>query len=165
MKSLYECIMYVCETAVGVLADSEKFPSSWLFNYRWDKAKLTRTAKRKAKGKKHEKGQTDTAVTCLPNSAKIAFITVGGRTSCIVPSVQHKNVQHESDKEVNDNRSGNRVTRTKTEIEDKSCDSIRKEETLYRKRKKSLEVPLPTEITRKSPRLHKNSSQARSIST
>lgn len=63
--------MHVCQTAVAGLADSEKFPKDWLFKYRW------------GKGKKD-------AITCLPNGAEISFITVGGRTSCIVPSIQKK---------------------------------------------------------------------------
>ncbi|POS86535.1 hypothetical protein EPUL_001236, partial [Erysiphe pulchra] len=119
MKVLYNCIMHVCETAVGVLADSEKFPSSWLFNYRWGKAKLNRTAKQKVKENEDGKGQTNTAITCLPNGAKISFITVGGRTSCIVPSVQQKKVQNKSGMEENESKSGSRGTRTKSEIEDK----------------------------------------------
>ncbi|KAI1000488.1 hypothetical protein K3495_g7707 [Podosphaera aphanis] len=71
IKQLHKSIMYVCQTAVAALADSTKFPEDWLFNYRW------------GKGKKD-------APTSLPNGAPITFITVRGRTSCIVPSVQKK---------------------------------------------------------------------------
>jgi formamidopyrimidine-DNA glycosylase len=63
--------MYVCQTAVDLLADSSKFPEEWLFKHRW------------GKGKKD-------SVSTLPNGAKITFLTVGGRTSCVVPSVQKK---------------------------------------------------------------------------
>ena len=63
--------MHVCQTAVDALGDSSKFPDEWLFNHRW------------GKGKKD-------AATMLPNGAKITFLTVGGRTSCVVPSVQKK---------------------------------------------------------------------------
>lgn len=63
--------MHVCQTAVDALGDSSKFPDEWLFNHRW------------GKGKKD-------ASTALPNGAKITFLTVGGRTSCVVPSVQKK---------------------------------------------------------------------------
>jgi formamidopyrimidine-DNA glycosylase len=63
--------MHVCQTAVDALGDSNKFPDEWLFNHRW------------GKGKKD-------AATTLPNGAKITFLTVGGRTSCVVPSVQKK---------------------------------------------------------------------------
>lgn len=56
---------------MGVLGDSTKFPDDWLFNHRW------------GKGKKDAPGT-------LPNGAKITFLTVGGRTSCVVPSVQKK---------------------------------------------------------------------------
>jgi formamidopyrimidine-DNA glycosylase len=56
---------------VDLLADSSKFPEEWLFNHRWGK------------------GKKDSAAT-LPNGAKITFLTVGGRTSCVIPSVQKK---------------------------------------------------------------------------
>lgn len=71
MAKLFRSIMYVCDTAVGHLGDSDKFPDDWLFNHRW------------GKGKKD-------ASTTLPTGEKIVFITVGGRTSCVVPSVQKK---------------------------------------------------------------------------
>jgi formamidopyrimidine-DNA glycosylase len=71
LKQLHKSILYVCNTAVDLLADSSKFPEEWLFKHRW------------GKGKKD-------SVTALPNGAKITFLTVGGRTSCVVPSVQKK---------------------------------------------------------------------------
>ena len=71
LKQLHTSILYVTKTAVDLLADSSKFPDEWLFNHRW------------GKGKKD-------APTKLPNGAAITFLTVGGRTSCVVPSVQKK---------------------------------------------------------------------------
>jgi formamidopyrimidine-DNA glycosylase len=71
LKQLHTSILYVCQTAVDLLADSSKFPEDWLFKHRW------------GKGKKD-------SVSTLPNGAKITFLTVGGRTSCVVPSVQKK---------------------------------------------------------------------------
>ena len=71
LKQLHTSLRYVCQTAVDSLGDSSKFPEEWLFNHRW------------GKGKKD-------ARTTLPNGAKITHITVGGRTSCVVPSVQKK---------------------------------------------------------------------------
>ena len=70
IKRLHDAIVYVCGTAVDALAESDKFPKDWLMKYRWDKGKKT--------GGK------------LPNGAKITFLTVGGRTSAVVPSVQRK---------------------------------------------------------------------------
>ena len=70
IKTLHDSIMTVCTTACELLADSEQFPETWLMKYRWDKGKKT--------GGK------------LPNGAKITFLTVGGRTSAVVPSVQKK---------------------------------------------------------------------------
>lgn len=71
IKELHKSTHYVCSTAVNLLADSEKFPSNWLFKHRW------------GKGKKDSPKQ-------LPNGEKITFLTVGGRTSAIVPSAQSK---------------------------------------------------------------------------
>ncbi|KAH6605810.1 formamidopyrimidine-DNA glycosylase [Trichoderma cornu-damae] len=68
---LHESIRYVCQLAVDKLGESDEFPDHWLFNYRWGK------------------GGKD-AATKLPNGEKLAFITVGGRTSCYAPGVQKK---------------------------------------------------------------------------
>ncbi|KAL2875007.1 hypothetical protein SGCOL_009851 [Colletotrichum sp. CLE4] len=74
MKRLYEAVRYVCQTAVDKLGDSDAFPDDWLFNYRWGK------------------GSKD-AASELPNGEKLAFITVGGRTSCYAPGRQKKTGQ------------------------------------------------------------------------
>ncbi|EFQ34416.1 formamidopyrimidine-DNA glycosylase domain-containing protein [Colletotrichum graminicola] len=71
---LYEAVRYVCQTAVDKLGDSDEFPADWLFNYRWGKG---------SKG----------AASALPNGDKIAFVTVGGRTSCYAPARQKKTGQ------------------------------------------------------------------------
>lgn len=71
IKELNSAIHYVCSTSVDLLADSEKFPEHWLFKHRW------------SKGKKN-------VASALPNGDKITFITVGGRTSAVVPNVQKK---------------------------------------------------------------------------
>ncbi|KAL6242126.1 hypothetical protein RBB50_011038 [Rhinocladiella similis] len=70
IAQLHKSIQYVCNTAVELLGDSEKFPDDWLFKHRWQK------------GKKN--------ASTLPNGERIAFLTVGGRTSAVVPSVQKK---------------------------------------------------------------------------
>ncbi|KXG50768.1 Ribosomal protein S13-like, H2TH [Penicillium griseofulvum] len=71
IKALHSAIHYVCSTSIGVLADSEKFPDHWLFKHRWGKGKKNQPA-------------------VLPNGDKITFLTVGGRTSAVVPAVQKK---------------------------------------------------------------------------
>ncbi|PWY80601.1 formamidopyrimidine-dna glycosylase [Aspergillus heteromorphus CBS 117.55] len=71
IKDLHSAMHYVCSTSVDLLADSEKFPADWLFKHRW------------SKGKKN-------TPSVLPNGDKITFVTVGGRTSAVVPSVQKK---------------------------------------------------------------------------
>ncbi|KAK3173837.1 hypothetical protein Dsin_032877 [Dipteronia sinensis] len=71
IKQLHKSIHYVCGLAVELLADSESFPEDWLFKHRWGKGKKSGTNK-------------------LPNGNKIEFLTVGGRTSAVVPAVQKK---------------------------------------------------------------------------
>ncbi|KAL8640162.1 MAG: hypothetical protein Q9228_002887 [Teloschistes exilis] len=71
MKQLHKSIHYVCSTAVELRAESDKFPETWLFKHRW------------GKGKKDDPQR-------LPNGEKIKFLTVGGRTSAIIPSIQKK---------------------------------------------------------------------------
>lgn len=70
VKKLHDAMMFVCNTAVDLLAESDKFPADWLMKHRWTKGK---------------KGGAQ-----LPNGDKITFLTVGGRTSAVVPSVQKK---------------------------------------------------------------------------
>ena len=71
IKQLHKSIHYICSFAVENLADSSKFPEEWLFKHRWGK------------------GKKDSSTT-LPNGSKFVYLTVGGRTSCVVPSVQKK---------------------------------------------------------------------------
>ncbi|KAH6618092.1 Formamidopyrimidine-DNA glycosylase N-terminal domain-containing protein [Chaetomium sp. MPI-SDFR-AT-0129] len=71
VDKLFEAIQYVCQFAVDKLGDSDQFPQDWSFHYRW------------GKGQKGAAGH-------LPNGEKLAFITVGGRTSCYAPEVQKK---------------------------------------------------------------------------
>jgi formamidopyrimidine-DNA glycosylase len=39
VRSLYDKMKYVCETAVQAEADEEKFPDDWLMKHRWNKGK------------------------------------------------------------------------------------------------------------------------------
>ena len=68
IERLHKAIMYVCDTAIEVNADSSLFPKDWLMNHRWSKGKETK----------------------LPTGEKVTFLKVGGRTSAIVPSLQKK---------------------------------------------------------------------------
>mmetsp|Transcript_38747 Transcript_38747/g.51054 ORF Transcript_38747/g.51054 Transcript_38747/m.51054 type:complete len:422 (+) Transcript_38747:53-1318(+) len=67
LKLLLECIGNVCRSAVEVDAQSDKFPSGWLFHYRWNKG---------------------AGPTKMPDGKRIHFETVGGRTTAIVEGVQ-----------------------------------------------------------------------------
>ena len=82
ISQLHKSIHYVCGLAVETLADSSKFPKEWLFKHRW------------TKGKKD-------APTTLPNGSKFVFLTVGGRTSAVVPSVQKKTGPVKKDVDLN----------------------------------------------------------------
>jgi formamidopyrimidine-DNA glycosylase len=95
LKQLHTSILYVCQTAVDTLAESEKFPEDWLFKHRW------------GKGKKDK-------VMQMPNGAKITFLTVGGRTSCVVPSVQKKTGAVASDLDEKDAKSNGKGAKKKT---------------------------------------------------
>ena len=64
-------------------ADSSKFPETWLFKHRW------------GKGKKDSPNR-------LPNGEKIVFLTVGGRTSAVIPSVQKKTGPVKADVKIDD---------------------------------------------------------------
>jgi formamidopyrimidine-DNA glycosylase len=59
---------YILQTAVDCLEARRDFPKGWLFNYRWNKKKNTKDAE----------GRT------------VTFVTSGGRTSAVVPSIQKK---------------------------------------------------------------------------
>lgn len=66
LLALHGAIKHVVGHAVAVGADAERFPPEWLFHRRW--------------GKK-DGGET-------VDGRKIVFVTVGGRTSAVVPSIQ-----------------------------------------------------------------------------
>ncbi|KAI9101749.1 DNA glycosylase/AP lyase [Phlyctochytrium arcticum] len=76
IEALHAQIPFVCQTAVDVNADGKKFPKDWLYHFRWGKGKLANRTKQ------------------MPDGSVIDFITVGGRTSAYVPSVQQL---HEGD--------------------------------------------------------------------
>ena len=91
------------------MADSSKFPDEWLFNHRW------------GKGKKD-------APTKLPNGAAITFLTVGGRTSCVVPSVQKKTGAVAADIDTNGKETTNSIKPTGKKAKPKATAKKRKAE-------------------------------------
>ncbi|KAI8585829.1 Formamidopyrimidine-DNA glycosylase H2TH domain-containing protein [Geranomyces variabilis] len=70
VTALHRELHNVIATAVAVNADSAKFPEGWLFHQRWGK------------------GRTATRAGTMPDGSAIVFVTVGGRTSAVVPSRQ-----------------------------------------------------------------------------
>ena len=113
IRQLHKSIHYVCSFAVDNLADSSKFPEEWLFKHRWGK------------------GKKDSSTT-LPNGSKFVYLTVGGRTSCVVPSVQKKTgpvagdvkekaSPEDADGEKKENsKAGKKVSKTKKEETDET---------------------------------------------
>lgn len=71
ISRLYKSLIDVTSLAVETLADETKFPESWLYKHRWNK------------GKKD-------VPTAPPKGGMVSYLTVGGRTTAIVASVQKK---------------------------------------------------------------------------
>ena len=72
---LLETLHSILSTAVNCLVEKHcEFPSDWLFHYRWNSKKTTNDA----------------------HGRVVTFVTSGGRTSAIVPSLQQKKGQSKS---------------------------------------------------------------------
>lgn len=98
------CLHRILGTAVDCLTTTRaEFPSDWLFHYRWSKGK-TAASSTKGKAKKKKKnddefGDDVDAIVEVGKDAKgrtLAFVTSGGRTSAIVPTIQKKRSQKPS---------------------------------------------------------------------
>lgn len=70
LDAVYAAIIDVCHTAAELEGNTALFPKTWLMLHRW------------GKGRKQDQTTAD--------GKPIDFVTVGGRTSCYVPSVQTK---------------------------------------------------------------------------
>ncbi|KAL8808633.1 MAG: hypothetical protein Q9223_003957 [Gallowayella weberi] len=131
MKQLHKSIHYVCSIAVELLAESDRFPKEWLFKHRW------------AKGKKD-------APQHLPNGEKIKFVTVGGRTSAIIPSVQKKTGEvagdvkgqdsDEDEEEDEDEKKPNPAKRKAEKIEDGNEEEAKPKPGKYKAKQNDGEV-------------------------
>lgn len=109
IKKLHTSIHYICGTAVSLLGDSSKFPDEWLFKHRWGK------------------GKKDSPKT-LPSGAKITHITVGGRTSCVVPSVQKKTGDVAADVKDEDLDQSEKASGTKANVSRKRKEVAKEED-------------------------------------
>ena len=121
---LHKSIHYVCGTAVDLLADSEQFPDTWLFKHRW------------GKGKKD-------ASNTLPNGHKIAFLTVGGRTSAVVPALQKKTgpVAKEMDEAVEEDEKPTKKAGKKRKVEVEEEEEVDDEDEEEEEEKKPAAKP------------------------
>lgn len=132
IKRLYEAIRYVCQFAVDKLGDSDQFPDDWLFHHRWSKG---------AKG----------AVGHLPTGQKLAFLTVGGRTSCYVPELQKKSgriVPGVKEEVVESDPEGSKPAKaTRSKAVDTEDDPVRN-----KKKRKTDEVEQPAKKSRADPK-------------
>ena len=109
IKELNSAIHYVCSTSVDLLADSDKFPEDWLFKHRWSKGKKNSTS-------------------ALPNGEKIVFLTVGGRTSAVVPSVQKKTGPVSKDINGDDSSATQGESKRKRATKEESSTRVKEEE-------------------------------------
>lgn len=111
-------------------SDSSRFPEDWLFKHRWGKGK---------------KGDPKV----LSNGAKIEFVTVGGRTSAIVPSVQKKTgpVAGDVKKEVDDGH-GDEVDAGESDDHDKKIRVATKAKS-EKKHRASKEGKITSQVTPK----------------
>ncbi|PLN85389.1 Formamidopyrimidine-DNA glycosylase N-terminal domain-domain-containing protein [Aspergillus taichungensis] len=109
IKELNSAIHYVCSTSVDLLADSDKFPEDWLFKHRWSKGKKNSTS-------------------ALPNGEKIVFLTVGGRTSAVVPSVQKKTGPVSMDINGDDSSAAQGESKRKRATKEESSTRVKEEE-------------------------------------
>ncbi|KJZ78602.1 hypothetical protein HIM_01993 [Hirsutella minnesotensis 3608] len=146
IATLYRCIRYVCQTAVDKLGDSDAFPEHWLFNHRWGKG---------------------AGASRLPNGERLAFITVGGRTSCYAPAVQRKTgrvapgvkAEPAADDEASDGKEREPAPkRRKKQVKTQDGGGDKKRPRQVKKEDTGLDEPLETEAPdgrRRSARLRK----------
>ena len=92
ITELHKQLMTVVDIAIETKSDSDEFPKTWLFKHRW------------GKGRK--------AIYQMPNGDKITYLTVGGRTSAIVPSLQKKTGPVAGDLDANESKASG-VTKSK----------------------------------------------------
>jgi formamidopyrimidine-DNA glycosylase len=71
-KALLDRLHIILDQAVQCLYKDQEFPLDWLFHYRWSKRRSKKTTVKDAHGR------------------FIVFVTSGGRTSAVVPSIQKK---------------------------------------------------------------------------
>jgi formamidopyrimidine-DNA glycosylase len=119
MQRVYEAIRMVCQTACDKLGNSDEFPDDWLFNHRWGKGK--------SGGK-------------LPNGEKLAFLTVGGRTSCYAPALQKKTGSVPKESEVKEE-----------EMEQEEVEAAEKKKPLASKKRKSAAADEDSDAEEASP--------------
>lgn len=69
---LLDAMQYILKVAIECNANYDLYPRDWLFHYRWDKAK------------------SKTQAIKMPDGNTIVFEEIAGRTTAIVPRIQHK---------------------------------------------------------------------------
>lgn len=77
---LLDAMQYILKIAIECNANYDLYPRDWLFHYRWDKAK------------------SKTQAIKMPDGNAIVFEEIAGRTTAIVPRVQHKDGIYIDDK-------------------------------------------------------------------
>lgn len=85
VMTIHAALLNVCKKACDVLADYRRFPSNWLFHYRWGKGKSAAAMAEKL-GDEGAKASE----AAMPDGSPINFMEVGGRTTAFVPAMQGK---------------------------------------------------------------------------
>ncbi|BEI79747.1 hypothetical protein CcaverHIS002_0102760 [Cutaneotrichosporon cavernicola] len=101
VADIHRLLREICVKALDVDGDWKRFPTNWLFFYRWDRGKKKTYKKKETHDHSHSpspEGHDHTADDgpkipehlILPNGkpATVAWVTVGGRSSAYVPAVQ-----------------------------------------------------------------------------
>merc|ERR1712129_33477 len=83
VRTIHAALVNVCQKACAVLADYRRFPSNWLFHYRWGKGKSAA-----AMAEKHGNEGATASDAAMPDGSPIKLIQEGGRTTAFVPAVQ-----------------------------------------------------------------------------
>lgn len=78
---LLDAMQYILKVAIECNANYDLYPRDWLFHYRWDKAK------------------SKTQAIKMPDGNAIVFEEIAGRTTAIVPRIQHKEGIYIDDKQ------------------------------------------------------------------
>jgi formamidopyrimidine-DNA glycosylase len=139
-QDLVTTLSTILSTAVECLHRHEDYPTEWLFHYRWDKRKMKRG--------KSKDGDAASSTLSDSQGRALDFVTSGGRTSAIVPAIQHKKSQGPTDKKKQISPSTEKKSKLKPEPAT-SDESHPKASKVQEKRQSETPVTKTSKISRK----------------